>query len=198
MSPEEFANAEDWERQTWDKDKPKSKKVWFKQQFFNTWYHPSSNLSYIRIAKILIFNSCHTSRFTMSYPAGVTRANVGLTIIQESQQILYEYLHVLYLCRLSRLSLQRKRKIGRRVLVRLQPPKSRSTMNWSHLNFTRRAINLCPSTSDSKSWPTHLELCTPQWWLTLLHAYQMEWSNCHYKQHQWNWPHETWCPYSIL
>jgi hypothetical protein len=27
MSPEEFANAEDWERQTWDKDKPKSKKV---------------------------------------------------------------------------------------------------------------------------------------------------------------------------
>ena len=27
MSPEEFANAEDWERQTWDKEKPKSKKV---------------------------------------------------------------------------------------------------------------------------------------------------------------------------
>ena len=27
LSPEEFANAEDWERQTWDKEKPKSKKV---------------------------------------------------------------------------------------------------------------------------------------------------------------------------
>ena len=27
MSPEEFANAEDWDRQNWDKEKPKSKKV---------------------------------------------------------------------------------------------------------------------------------------------------------------------------
>ena len=27
MTPEEFANAEDWERETWDKQKPKAKKV---------------------------------------------------------------------------------------------------------------------------------------------------------------------------
>lgn len=29
MSPEEFANVEDLERQTWTKDKPKAKKVTF-------------------------------------------------------------------------------------------------------------------------------------------------------------------------